>query len=228
MVRFERQVSIISSPGNRVERELVAHILHHKLQTRREFPVQRPRAADHRTGSTSPSHRASGDSSSAAAKARLRRACSRAESHSLGPEPLARTLSPCPDDARGPSFLPGWSPQWAGSLQPHSDRGSVPQAAAMNPRDLCNVRQGREDWSIHFIAPDGQTRIGPWLLPDTNDEVLAILRWGNPSDEEMAQHERGMRQWSVSSVALDLTARQLDASSNAVEIGHGTDMNCGK
>jgi hypothetical protein len=54
------------------------------------------------------------------------------------------------------------------------------------------------------------TRIGPWLLLDTHDEVLAILRWGNPSDEEMAQHERGMRQWSVSSVALDLTARQLD------------------
>jgi hypothetical protein len=80
----------------------------------------------------------------------------------------------------------------------------------MSPRVLCNVGQGREDWSIHFIAPDGQTRIGPWLLLDTNDEVLAILRWGNPSDQEMAQHERGMRQWSVSSVALDLTARQLD------------------
>jgi hypothetical protein len=79
----------------------------------------------------------------------------------------------------------------------------------MSPRVLCNVGRGREDWSIHFIAPDGRTRIGPWLLLDTYEEVLAILSWGNPSGEEMAQHEQGMRQWNLSSVALDLTGHQL-------------------
>jgi hypothetical protein len=31
------------------------------------------------------------------------------------------------------------------------------------------------DWSVHFIGPDGQTRIGPWLLLDNHDEVRAIL-----------------------------------------------------
>lgn len=28
---------------------------------------------------------------------------------------------------------------------------------------------------MHFIGPDGQTRIGPWLLHDSHDEVLKIL-----------------------------------------------------
>jgi hypothetical protein len=31
------------------------------------------------------------------------------------------------------------------------------------------------DWSVHFIGPDGRTRIGPWLLLDNHDEVRAIL-----------------------------------------------------
>jgi hypothetical protein len=70
------------------------------------------------------------------------------------------------------------------------------------------ARPGRLEYS--FYSAGWTERIGPWLLLDTNNEVLAILSWGNPSDEEMAQHERGMRQWSVSSVALNLTVRQLD------------------
>ena len=39
-------------------------------------------------------------------------------------------------------------------------------------RVLVNV--SHSDWSVHFIGPDGQTRIGPWLLLDSPDEVLAI------------------------------------------------------
>jgi len=40
-------------------------------------------------------------------------------------------------------------------------------------RVLLNVASS--DWSVHFIAPDGRTRIGPWLLLDSHDEVLEIL-----------------------------------------------------
>jgi hypothetical protein len=39
-------------------------------------------------------------------------------------------------------------------------------------RVLVNVLPG--DWSVHFIGPDGQTRIWPWLL---QDEVRKLLRW---------------------------------------------------
>jgi hypothetical protein len=42
-------------------------------------------------------------------------------------------------------------------------------------RVLVNVMQSH--WPVHFIAPDGKTRIGPWLLLDSHEEVLATLRW---------------------------------------------------
>lgn len=44
------------------------------------------------------------------------------------------------------------------------------------PRVLVNVMSN--DWAVHFIGPDGKTRIGPWLLLDGPEEVLAILTWG--------------------------------------------------
>ena len=40
-------------------------------------------------------------------------------------------------------------------------------------RVLCNVMES--DWAVHFIAPNGKSRIGPWLLLDSHDEVRAIL-----------------------------------------------------
>jgi hypothetical protein len=43
------------------------------------------------------------------------------------------------------------------------------------------------------IGPDGQTRIGPWLLLDSHGEVLEILKWGNVTAEELAIHESSMR-----------------------------------
>lgn len=55
-------------------------------------------------------------------------------------------------------------------------------------RVLVNIASG--DWSVHFIGPDGQTRIGPWLLFDTHDEVRKILRWGNITPEELAEHAK--------------------------------------
>jgi hypothetical protein len=84
------------------------------------------------------------------------------------------------------------------------------------PRVLVNVMAG--DWSVHFIAPDGRTRLGPWLLLDSHDEVRAILRWGNVSADELAEHESSMRRWNVSSVGLDLTELQIAA---LIERGRG-------
>ncbi len=28
---------------------------------------------------------------------------------------------------------------------------------------------------MHFIAPDGKTRIGPWLLHDSHDDVRTLI-----------------------------------------------------
>jgi hypothetical protein len=76
-------------------------------------------------------------------------------------------------------------------------------------RVLCNVMTS--NWSVNFIAPDGRTRIGPWLLMDSHDEVRAVLRWGKISAEELAEHEKSIRRWGVSSAVLDLSERQLAA-----------------
>ena len=57
------------------------------------------------------------------------------------------------------------------------------------PRVLVNVMSN--DWAVHFIGPDGKTRIGPWLLFDGPDEVRAILRWGNVSAEDSDAHVTG-------------------------------------
>jgi hypothetical protein len=37
-----------------------------------------------------------------------------------------------------------------------------------------------------FIGPYCKTGVGPWLLLNSHDEVRAILRWGNITDEELA------------------------------------------
>jgi hypothetical protein len=88
-------------------------------------------------------------------------------------------------------------------------------------RVLVNV-MASDDWSVHFIGPDGQTRIGPWLLLDSHDEVRAILRWGNVSAAELEEHESSIRRWNVSSVSLDLTERQMAA---LIERGRGWPWN---
>ena len=88
------------------------------------------------------------------------------------------------------------------------------------PRVLINVT--KSDWDVHFIAPDGRTRIGPWLLMDNHDQVRAILRWGNVSAEELEEHESSIRRWGVSSVGLDLTEKQLD---DLIERGRGWPWN---
>jgi hypothetical protein len=87
-------------------------------------------------------------------------------------------------------------------------------------RVLCNVMTSH--WSVHFIGPDGKTRIGLWLLPDSHEEVRAILLWGNITDQELAEHESSIRRWGVSSAFLNLTDRQLVA---LIERGRGWPWN---
>ena len=76
-------------------------------------------------------------------------------------------------------------------------------------RVLVNVMAS--GWSVHFIGPDGRSRIGPWLLCDSHDEVRGILKWGEASAEEMAEHERSIRGWGASSVVLDLPDAKVAA-----------------
>jgi hypothetical protein len=87
-------------------------------------------------------------------------------------------------------------------------------------RVLVNVM--RSDWAVHFIAPDGRTRIVPWLLLDGPEDVLAILRWGHVNAEALAEHEECFRRWNVSSVPMELSERQLAA---LVDRGRGWSWN---
>ena len=87
-------------------------------------------------------------------------------------------------------------------------------------RVLVNVAQS--DWAVHFVGPDGRTRIGPWLLCDSHDEVLKILHWADISDEELAEHESSIRRWGCSSAAVMLTDAKLAA---LVERGRGWPWN---
>ncbi len=60
-------------------------------------------------------------------------------------------------------------------------------------RILVNVESS--EWSVHFIGPDGKTRIGPWLLHDSRDEVRKLQARENPTPKDLQEHEDSMRQW---------------------------------
>jgi hypothetical protein len=76
-------------------------------------------------------------------------------------------------------------------------------------RVLVNV--SGSDWAVHFIGPDGQTRIGPWLLHDSYDEVLAILVWCGVTQEELAEHHSAIGRWGASSVEVIMTDHKMAA-----------------
>ena len=82
-------------------------------------------------------------------------------------------------------------------------------------RVLVNVASS--DWAVHFISPDGKTRIGPWLLFDSHEEVLAILRWGDITPDELAEHHSSIRRWGCSSAVVMLTDAKLAA---LIQRGH--------
>lgn len=87
-------------------------------------------------------------------------------------------------------------------------------------RVLVNV--AASDWAVHFIAPDGRTRIGPWLLHDTSSEVDALLAWGTIAPDELEEHALNIRRWGASSVVWQLTDRQL---AQLIERGKGWPWN---
>jgi hypothetical protein len=49
-----------------------------------------------------------------------------------------------------------------------------------------------------------------------------MLRWGNITEEELAEHESSIRRWGVSSAVLHLTDRQL---AELIERGRGWPWN---
>jgi hypothetical protein len=87
-------------------------------------------------------------------------------------------------------------------------------------RVLVNVASS--DWAVHFIGPDGQTRIGPWLLHHSHDEVLKILHWCGVTDDELAEHHSAIRRWGCSSVVVMLADAKLAA---VIERGRGWPWN---
>ena len=84
-----------------------------------------------------------------------------------------------------------------------------PNVGDTMPRGM--VKIASSDWAVHFIAPDGKTRIGPWLLRESHEAVLETLRWGNISKEELEAHKADIRFWGCSSVHLELTDAQYAA-----------------
>ena len=61
------------------------------------------------------------------------------------------------------------------------------------------------------------------VVPVKEDHRHAdILRWGNITDEELAEHESSIRRWGVSSAVLNLNDRQLAA---LIERGRGWPWN---
>lgn len=71
------------------------------------------------------------------------------------------------------------------------------------------VTVASSDWAVHFIGPDGKTRIGPWLLHDSHDDVLKILQWCDITPEELTEHHDSIRRWGCSSAVVWLTDAKL-------------------
>jgi len=78
------------------------------------------------------------------------------------------------------------------------------------------------EWSVTFVRTATNTRIGPWLLFDTHDEVRTMLAWGEPSVETMKEHEDSIRRWGISGVEWWLSDRKL---AQLIERGRGWPWN---
>ena len=87
-------------------------------------------------------------------------------------------------------------------------------------RVLVNISS--DEWSVHFIGPDGKTRIGPWLLHDSHDQVLEILRWCDIPEEELVEHHSAIRRWGCNSAVVMLSDAKLKA---LIERGRGWPWN---
>jgi hypothetical protein len=72
----------------------------------------------------------------------------------------------------------------------------------------CNVMAS--DWAVHFIDTDYRTRIGPWLLCDSADEVVRVLEGAQMSADQLAAHHRNVARWGVGGGTLHLSSRERD------------------
>jgi hypothetical protein len=79
------------------------------------------------------------------------------------------------------------------------------------PRHRVLVNVAERDWAVHFIGPDGRTRIGPWLLLENDAAVVKILRWCGASDEDVEDYHCDMHRWGHSSVDINLSDSKLAA-----------------
>ena len=89
-------------------------------------------------------------------------------------------------------------PDWA--------RGPRRVCPACEPRPnlvLCNVLS--RDWCVHFMDSDYQTRIGPWLLFDSQEDFEAkVLTWGHPSKRDLEQYQQDLGRTGFCTVHLHL------------------------
>ena len=76
----------------------------------------------------------------------------------------------------------------------------------------------QRDWAVHFIDSDYRTRIGPWLLCDSHEDVLKILHWGHIAPEDLAEHYRNIARWGVGGGWLHLSSRERH---QLIARGHG-------
>jgi hypothetical protein len=72
----------------------------------------------------------------------------------------------------------------------------------------CHVMRAKS-WSVTFADRlDQPAETYPWLLFDTADEVLNLLKWGHISETELEGHNRDIKRWRVGGGVLHLTTKQ--------------------
>jgi hypothetical protein len=65
-------------------------------------------------------------------------------------------------------------------------------------------------WCVHFVVTATQIPIGPWLLFDSSEEIVAkVFAWGHVSAGERARYENDLRRWGLGAVHMELTDNQL-------------------
>jgi hypothetical protein len=63
----------------------------------------------------------------------------------------------------------------------------------------------RDGWSVHTLAKDARTPIGPWIDVAGESTLLRLLRACGATDEGMEQVKADIRQWGRGSVWIDVS-----------------------
>jgi hypothetical protein len=81
------------------------------------------------------------------------------------------------------------------------------QGSTVRPHRIsCHVMSS--DWAVHFIDTDYRTRIGPWLLCDSAEDVEKSLVWGHATLDDLEEHRLNIHRWGVGGAPLHLTSRE--------------------